>query len=153
MLYESMLVFGLVFAAALIFSVTLDQRHALSMRGALLTWLFLVLGVYFAWSWARSGQTLAMKTWRIRLVDASGKPVGFLRAAIRYVLAWLWFFPGLAIAWLLGEKTWMLVIIPFANMFLWAVAVFLDPRRQFLHDRLAGTRLIALDGPGKNPAQ
>lgn len=152
MLYESMLVFAIVFAAALIFSVALDQRHALSMRGGLLAWLFLVLGIYFTWFWAHSGQTLAMKTWKIRLIDASGKPVGLSRAAIRYVLAWLWILPGLAAAWLLGEKTWMLVIVPLANILLWAIAVFLDPHRQFIHDRLAGTRLIVFDASGKASA-
>jgi hypothetical protein len=29
-------------------------------------------------------------------------------------------------------------------MLLWALAVFLDRDRQFLHDRLAGTRIIQL---------
>jgi hypothetical protein len=50
----------------------------------------------------------------------------------------------LALAWLLGAKTWMLVLIPLANMALWALTVYLDPNRQFLHDRLAGTRLMAV---------
>ena len=35
--------------------------------------MFVVLGIYFVWFWSR-GQTLAMKTWHIRLVDAQGRP-------------------------------------------------------------------------------
>lgn len=147
MLYEAMLVFAILFAAVLLFSITMEQRHALYMRSALQDWLFLVLGVYFIWFWIHSGQTLAMKTWKIRLVDTNGKPVRFLRAAIRYILAWLWLLPGLTLAWLLGAQTWMLVLIPLANMAIWALAIFLDPQRQFLHDRLAGTRLITVALP------
>ena len=142
MLYEAMLVFGVLFVAVLIFSIVLEQRHALSLRSALQDWLFLVLGIYFIWFWTHSGQTLAMKTWKIRLVDVNGKPVSFLRAAVRYLLAWLWLLPGFALAWLLGAKTLMLILIPLANIAIWALAIYLDPHRQFIHDRLAGTRLV-----------
>jgi uncharacterized RDD family membrane protein YckC len=144
MVYEAMLLFGVLFIAGWLFSTLLQQRHALYLRGALQDWLFLVLGIYFAWFWTHGGQTLAMKTWRIRLLAADGRPVNIWRAMARYLLAWLWFLPGLALAWLLGAKTWMLVLIPLANMALWALTVYLDPNRQFLHDRLAGTRLMAV---------
>jgi uncharacterized RDD family membrane protein YckC len=144
MVYEAMLLFGVIFIAGWLFSTLLQQRHALYLRGALQDWLFLVLGIYFTWFWTHGGQTLAMKTWRIRLVAADGRPVNIWRAMARYLLAWLWFLPGLALAWLLGAKTWMLALIPLANMALWALTVYLDPNRQFLHDRLAGTRLIVV---------
>ncbi len=140
-----MLVFAVLFAAVLIFSTLMEQRHALYLRGALQDWLFAVLGIYFVWFWTHGGQTLAMKTWRIRLVDINGKQVNFWRAIARYLLAWLWLLPGLALAWLLGAKTSMLILIPLANAVIWALAVYLDPHRQFLHDRLTGTRLIAVE--------
>lgn len=143
MVYEGMLLFGVLFIAVWLFSTLLQQRHALYLRNALQEWLFVVLGVYFAWFWSHGGQTLAMKTWHIRLVKANGQPLTFWCAAFRYLLAWLWFLPGLALAWALGAKAWMLVAIPAANVALWAFAVYLDPHRQFLHDRLAGTRLVA----------
>jgi uncharacterized RDD family membrane protein YckC len=149
MLYEAMLVFAVLFAAVLIFSTLMEQRHALYLRGALQDWLFAVLGIYFIWFWTHGGQTLAMKTWRIRLVDINGKRVNFWRAIARYLLAWLWFVPGLALAWLLGAKTSMLILIPLANVVIWALAIYLDPQRQFLHDRLAGTRLVAVELPDK----
>jgi uncharacterized RDD family membrane protein YckC len=149
MLYEAMLVFAVLFAAALMFSTILEQRHALYLRGALQDWLFVVLGIYFVWFWAHGGQTLAMKTWKIRLVDTGGKPVTLSRAIARYLLAWLWFLPGLALAWLFGAKTWTLILIPLANAAIWVLAIYLDPCRQFLHDRLAGTRLVVAELPDK----
>jgi uncharacterized RDD family membrane protein YckC len=144
MVYEVVLLFGVLFIAAWLFSTLLQQRHALYLRSPLQDWLFLVLGLYFAWFWSHGGQTLAMKTWRIRLLTHDGKPVPFWRAAVRYVLAWMWFLPGLALAWLLGAKSWMMVLIPSVNVALWALAVYLDPDRQFLHDRMAGTRLTTV---------
>ncbi|MDB5840996.1 MAG: hypothetical protein JWQ23_2948 [Herminiimonas sp.] len=144
MVYEATLLFGIVFISGWLFSTLVQQRHALYLRGGLQIWLFLVMALYFAWFWSHGGQTLPMKTWRIRLVTASGAPVSFWRAGIRYLLAWLWFLPGLGLAMAIGAKAWMMVLIPVANIVLWALAIYLDPQRQFLHDRLAGTRLIRI---------
>jgi len=144
MIYETMLLLGVLFTATLLFSTLLEQRSALSQRGALQYCLFVVLGLYFGWFWTRSGQTLAMKTWRIRLVDQHGATVRPTRALLRYLLAWLWFLPGLALARAIGAQGWMMVALPGINFVLWAAAIYLDPQRQFLHDRLAKTRLLRL---------
>lgn len=144
MLYEAMLLFGVVFLAGWLFSTLVQQRHALYLRHAMQYWQFLVLGLYFVWFWSHGGQTLPMKTWRIRLVTANGFPVKTGRAICRYLLAWLWLLPGLLIAWLLHASGWVMVLIPAANLALWALAIYADPQRQFLHDRLAGTRLISV---------
>jgi uncharacterized RDD family membrane protein YckC len=142
MLYESMLLFGVVAVAGALFAVLLEQRHALYLRQPLQYLLFVVLALYFIWFWTQGGQTLAMQTWRIRLVTASGDPVGYARALLRYLLAWAWFLPGMAIAWAIGAHGPLLVLIPAANLVLWASTAYLDPERQFLHDRIAGTRLV-----------
>ena len=141
MVYEGMLLFGVLFIAGWLFSTLLQQRHALVLRHAQQAWQFLVLGAYFGWFWTHGGQTLAMKTWRVRVVCRDGRPLGWPRALLRYLLAWLWFIPGLAAAWLIGAQGWMLMLIPALNVVLWAMATRLDPDRQFLHDRIAGTRL------------
>ncbi len=75
---------------------------------------------YFAWQWQRSGQTLPMKTWRMRLETVDGMRVTVPRALLRAALATAGYL-------LLGVSV------------IWA---FIDRDRQFLHDRLAGTRLI-----------
>lgn len=144
MLYEGMLLFGVLFIADWLFSTLLQQRHALHFRSAGQIWLFAVLALYFGWFWSRGGQTLAMKTWRIKLVSKAGLPVTLGRAILRYVFAWGWFLPGLALAWAIGAQGWAMVLIPLVNMLLWALAIYLDPQRNFLHDRLAGTRLIQM---------
>lgn len=147
MLYEAMLVLGLVFGAGLLFSVVMQQRHALFLRGGMQAWLFFVMLMYFVWFWSHGRQTLPMKTWYIRLVDRFGQPVGYGRALLRYLLCWLWVLPGLILVYLLGAKHWTSVLIPAANMALWALTIYLDPQRQFLHDRIAGTRLVRVAAP------
>lgn len=142
MVYEGVLLFGVLFAAALLFSVLFQQRNALEMHQGMAAWLFFVLGIYFIWLWTHGGQTLPMKTWRIRVVAADGSALSPWRALARYLLAWLWFVPGLAIASLAQAHGWMLVLFPAINCALWAMTVLLDKDRQFLHDHLAGTRLI-----------
>lgn len=142
MVYEAMLLFGVLFISGWIFSTLLEQRHALYLRSALQYWLFLILGLYFVWFWTHKGQTLAMKTWRIRLTAKDGGDPTPLQAIARYFLALLWIVPGLALARAIGAQGWMLVVIPLANVVVWALAVYTDPQRQFLHDRIAGTRLV-----------
>lgn len=141
MVYEALLLFGPVFVAGALFSILVQQRHALFMRSGLQAWMFFVIGLYFVWFWSRGRQTLPMKTWRIRLVDEHGGPLSYRRALLRYLLCWLWFLPGMMLAWGIGQH-WALVALPTANVLLWAATVLLDPERQFLHDRIAGTRLI-----------
>jgi uncharacterized RDD family membrane protein YckC len=147
MVYEAMLMFGVLFIAGWLFSTLLQQKHALYLRSILQDWLFLVIGVYFVWFWTHSGQTLAMKTWRIRLVTRDGQEVKAKRALGRYFLAWFWILPGLALAWAIGAKGWALILIPSTNVLLWALLAYLDPAKQFLHDRLAGTRLMDVSQP------
>jgi uncharacterized RDD family membrane protein YckC len=144
MLYESVLLFGVLFSAALIFAVAFNQRSAINLRQELDVWLFFVLGIYFIWFWIHGGQTLPMKTWHIRLVTKDGMTVSPQRALARYILCWLWCTPGLALAWLLQEQRWMATLFPALNFVLWAMTPLFDKDRQFLHDRLAGTRLIAI---------
>ena len=62
--------------------------------------LFLVLGLYFAWFWSHGGQTVAMKTWHIRLLTHDGRPVprGTRRAALCAELAVVHAGTGLGLA-------------------------------------------------------
>ena len=153
MVYEAMLLFGVLFIATWLFSTLLQQRHALYLRGALQDWLFVVLGLYFGWFWTHGGQTLAMKTWHLRLVDKTGEPLRWKRALIRYALCWLWFLPGLAAARYLEAQGWMLALLPALNFVLWAAATRLDSDRQFLHDRMAGTRIVWVPPLKKPPTE
>jgi len=114
LLYEAVLVFAVAFFAGFAF---LFASGGVPLEGwVLLAHQALVVAVlagYFLWCWLRGGQTLAMKAWRIRLVGVTPR-----RALARFALA--------------------LVLVPTGIGILWALV---DRDRQFLHDRLAGTRL------------
>lgn len=118
MAYEAVLLFAVAFFAAWLFFFASGARDATSgwLRYALQLFILAVFAAYFLWCWLRGGQTLAMKAWGIRLVDVS--PV---TALLRLVLAAL--------------------LVPTGISLIWA---FFDRDRQFLHDRLAGTRLVSI---------
>ena len=139
--YEGLLMFGVLFISGYLFSTLSQSRHALDNRHGLQAFLFLVVGIYFTW-FAHKGQTLAMKTWHIRVVDAHGEALTQKRAFVRYVLSWIWFIPPLALLApysLTGGETTVLFVGWIA---VWALLSRFHPQRQFWHDALAGTRLI-----------
>jgi uncharacterized RDD family membrane protein YckC len=140
-LYEGMLLFGVVFIAGYLFGTLSQTRNALDNRHALQAFLFVIFGIYFTWFWAR-GQTLAMKTWDIALVDTRGQPVTQARALLRYLLSWLWLLPPLAVIapfGLTGGETFVIVT---GWVLVWALLSRFHPQRQFWHDAFAGTRLV-----------
>ena len=120
MIYELLLVLAVLFVASFVFIRLSGDAQTGWKHFAFQIFLLGVLFAYFSTFWLRSGQTLAMKTWRIKLVDRDGALITLRRAAQRFMLALL----GVA----LGGVT-----------ILWAL---FDADRQFLHDRLAKTRLI-----------
>lgn len=120
MLYETMLLFGVVFIAGYLFDTLTNSRHALMLRHERQLWLFCVLGFYFVWFWVHGGQTLAMKTWHIKLLTEDGKPVGKLTAIMRYLLCWPLSLSGVAL-----------------------IYSFFDKNGQFPQDRLLKTVLVS----------
>jgi uncharacterized RDD family membrane protein YckC len=145
MVYEAFLLAAVeMLAVALYLVVTLNHHEPVFQHG-LKAFLFLVTGAYFMYSWTNSGHTLAMKTWRMHLV-ADGHPRVPLRtAALRYLLAWGWFLPALAACAAFGLKSkteigWAVAI----GILAWAATAWFDKDRRFLHDRIAGTRVVSL---------
>jgi uncharacterized RDD family membrane protein YckC len=115
--YEALVLTAVLFLGAIpVVALTQFLPHELSRLLVQIFWLLLA-GTYFNVFWRR-GQTLAMKTWRIRVETTSGAPLDSGQAVKRYVL----------------------VVLLFPVTWFWA---FFDRERQFLHDRLAGTRLVS----------
>jgi len=139
-LYEGMLMFGVVFIAGYLFGTLSQTRNAMDNRHALQAFLFVIFGIYFTWFWAK-GQTLAQKTWHIRVVDKAGQPITQARALLRYVLSWVWFLPPLA-AYSLGVSAVDVLVLTFGWVAIWAILSRFHPERQFWHDAWAGTRLV-----------
>ena len=151
-LYEGTLLFGVVFGTGLFFFGLLfaighlvpslaPVRDMVNNRYALQAYVFLLLAVYFTWFWVK-GQTLAMKTWHIRVVDRQGLPLKRPRALLRYILSWLWFLPPLAVGGWYSLPGGELTVIVIGWVAIWAILSRFHPQRQYLHDALAGTRLI-----------
>lgn len=122
-LYDSLLLTALLMLAS--FAYLPLTEHVLSppVRRALHQLLLLAASfAYFAGFWTRGGQTLGLKTWRLRLVSRDGGPVTGVQALKRFLAA--------IVSWLcLGLG------------FLW---VLMDRDRLAWHDRFSGTRLIRL---------
>lgn len=143
LLYEGILLFGIVWFAGFVYGVATNQRHALQGAFGLQVTLFVVLGIYFVYFWSRQGQTLAMRTWRLRLVAPDGRPPGAGRATLRYLLAWLWFLPALAVVGLSGLTGGGVVFtVVVAGALAYAALARLRADRQFLHDVVCRTRII-----------
>lgn len=125
MLYETLLLLGVLALTFMVPLLLLGIGTGYTPPGELL-WIhvFVVLGLYFLWYWRKGGQTLAMQTWKLRIVDTDGNTVSLARGWTRYALAW----PS---------------VLFFGIGLLWAL---IDRDRQFLHDRLAGTRIVLLSG-------
>ncbi len=145
-LYEGMLLFGVLFIADYLFSTLSQTRHALENRHPQQFFLFLVLGIYFTWFWSR-GQTLAMKTWHIRVVNREGRPLSQKQALLRYMLSWLWFIPPWGLTWALGLDARFVLVLSLAWILVWMLLARLHRDRQFPHDVLARTRLVSSEPP------
>jgi len=144
MTYEAVLLFGLAFATSLALLVLAGWSYPLSpsQRWVLQAVLFVVVGVYFVYCWVRAGQTLAMKSWRLRIVDGDGGRLTPARAVLRYLLAWSLFAPGLAFVALTNAGA-VSNVVAFATGLLIMLALSrLDRRGQLLHDRILGSRVI-----------
>jgi len=109
-------------------------------RALLFCALFAGAGAYYAWTWSEGRRTLPQKTWRLRILAASGGPIAKERALGRYLAAWIGPAAGLAgYAFVqprgFGRYALLLAVINYAY-------ALVDRDRQFLHDRLAGTVVV-----------
>lgn len=125
MVYESLLVTAVLFVASFVFLLAFRDTDSPFFKPAFQLTLLIVAGTYFIWFWTHGGQTLAMQTWKMRIVksvqaDSLDRGISLRQAVMRYLFALI----GIG---LLGCGI------------LWAL---LDRDRQFLHDRLAGTRIV-----------
>jgi uncharacterized RDD family membrane protein YckC len=142
--YEGVLLFGIVFATGLVFAVATHQTNGMTGRAPLLALQFLVIGLYFIGLWMRSGQTLAMKTWHLRVLTDRGAPLAPRRALARYLASYVWFLPPLALAKALQlPDAWAIFGLVAAWVVLYALSSRLHPRRQFWHDALCDTAIVS----------
>ena len=121
-LYDGLTLVALWLLASAVFTSFYGVVSAGQPRLLLQVFSLLVIAGYFLWCWTHGGQTLAMRAWRIRVVHANGMPLTLLGAILRFLLAGSGILAG-------GLGLW------------WAL---LDRDGQFLHDRLAKTRIVVV---------
>ena len=121
--YEGLLLCAVLFLSSYLFLSFARDAQSGWPRTLFQAYLLSVCGVYFVFCWTRTGQTLPMKTWRMRVVTEHGHALSVGRAFRRYLLAIPGMLSGISLLW-----------APF------------DRERQFLHDRLAGTRIVRVNG-------
>lgn len=133
--YDAVLVFGVVLLLWTLFyfvvSAVTGKEDISHEPLTQLFWPLALAGMvgFHVWFWTHGGQTLGMKSWRVRVVDEQGRDPSYRQALLRYLFAWV-----SAAALGLG--------------FLW---VLFDPQQQAWHDRLSGTRLLMTVKRSKKP--
>lgn len=120
LLYDFLLLFAVIFMASLVFVPLFSSIDPLYFKPFYQFYLLTIMGVYFIWFWTHGGQTLAMQTWKLRIVDSKGQSITKKQAITRYLLA----------------------LVLYSFFFITLIWMFFDRDRQFLHDRIAGTRII-----------
>ena len=142
-LYEGVLLFGVLAVTALVYGVAVHQTSGIEKRTGLIAVCFVVLGIYFIGLWTRAGQTLAMKTWHLRLLTDRGLPLTPRRALARYLASYVWFLPPLLLASALKlPSAWAIFGVVGGWIALYALSALLHPRRQFWHDALCDTAIV-----------
>ena len=105
LVYDGLLIIAVVFVAFL-FTIPFtsgfhegllsDVFHRLALQLGTATthktnlilsvYLFSVVFLFFAWFWTHGGQTLGMRTWKIRMVSLSADQVTWVQALMRFVV-------------------------------------------------------------------
>ncbi|MGO9036709.1 MAG: RDD family protein [Steroidobacteraceae bacterium] len=128
LIYDSLLLAALltIYTAALV----LARHGALTEQSAGAWWYayrvgeLVLIGAYCVFNWMRSGQTLGMRAWRLRVVTDSGLALDFPSALLRFACGLLaWAPAALGVLWL-----------------------YVDSDHLALHDRLSKTRMLYLTG-------
>jgi uncharacterized RDD family membrane protein YckC len=122
LVYEILILMGLGILAGLPFVYLTDYPHHPELRSWYRAYLLLIIAIYFIYQWQRSGQTVPMKTWRLKIVDQySNAPPTYLQSIRRFSAACCGFITGINFIWLV-----------------------LDKQHRGLHDIIGGTRTIEL---------
>lgn len=133
--YDAVLVFGVLLLLWTLYYFGLSAGSGREDVGhsplAQLYWPLALLAMvgFHVWFWSHGGQTLGMKSWRVRVINEQGQDPNLQQALLRYLWAWV-------SAGALGLG------------FIW---MLFDPQQRCWHDRLSGTRLVLTVKRNKKP--
>ena len=119
------------------------QQHPLQSETSLRIFALVLDAIYFVGLWSTRGQTLAMQTWRIRVVTPAGERLSQGRALFRFAACCVaWLGVPVALAWRLHWPPMTSLLAVLAWFAIYPLFALFAPGRQFWHDRLCGTRLV-----------
>ena len=143
--YEGLLLLALLLIASFPIAGLKDAIREGATHIVFQVYLLVVTTCYFVWQWQKSGQTLAMKTWRFRVVNQRGQVLSWQHAMLRFIVALLFFGPacvGTVLFFFPGRISPAIALWFFLPLMATLLYARFDPDKQFLHDRLTGTRLV-----------
>ncbi len=158
-LYDSILVTSLLFLASLVYLLpyalnapvdTTKAEHLSTsayQTATYKTWIFLVWFGFFAWFWTRSGQTLGLRVWKLRIVHKQGHLISLWQALLRFFVSLLpWVISLFLLSqinqhqWIESDYKYLVLLLGFSNL-LWRIW---DKESLFFHDRVSDTRIISV---------
>lgn len=123
LIYDGLIIIALSMLSSAIFIAIFGDATIGVKRLMLQICIWLVLGVYFIVSWTKTGQTLGMRSWQLKLVNQSNVQslVSYQQAVFRYMLATVSILSVIGLLWCIG-----------------------NPNRRFLHDQWLKTSIISI---------
>ena len=119
-LYDLFLLLAVIFAASflpvILFNVKPEDAYFFLFQA----YIFLVSYIFYAWFWIRSGQTLGMRTWKVKVITYDGSKLNWGNSFIRYLVA-------------------IVSLLAFGLGFFWSLW---DKQKRTWHDIASRTRLI-----------
>lgn len=92
MVYDCLLLLSVLLTASLL-AVAINEGEAIEASNVLfLLYLIGVSSFFYCWFWTHGGQTLGMRTWKVRLISQTQQPITWRQACLRFlssILAWL----------------------------------------------------------------
>jgi uncharacterized RDD family membrane protein YckC len=121
-LYDTLLLFAVLFMAAWLLLLLFGEEFAASRNPLIYIYYVAISQLFFGWFWTHGGQTLGMRVWRVKVIGEVVEAVSWSQAVIRFgmaILSWLCLGAG----------------------FLWAL---FDDESRGWHDRASKSRLVVL---------
>ena len=100
MFYDSILLIAVLFFASLPIVIPLSITTEHYLYPFFIAYIYLVGFLFFGWFWTHGGQTLGLKTWRIKLTSDTSNSVSWKQALLRYIASLLcWLSLGIGFIW------------------------------------------------------
>ena len=154
-IYEFALLFGIYFIVGGLVQVAFELVGKTAPIWVLQITIFLAFGYYFTYSWTRAGQTLAQKTWHLKITQTDGcSRVTNKQAWLRYAFSYLNVLPALLLLLTQmhgktsaeGDNAMVVYIQVILFMTTNCLALLgtslMNPQRRALHEILSNSRTI-----------